>query len=116
MKKFACRLWPFVRPYRFRLALGLVCGILFAFFNGLMIVVIRKVVELVFPGEGHSTFDQQLAKLPGFLQHAVTSILSHFQAPTSKSGLLLVILTIPLIMFVRALVGYFNVYLTNWSA
>jgi len=116
MIKFFRRLWPFVRPYRTRLALGLLCGVLFASLNGLMLITIKKVVDLVFPGQGASTFSQQLAGAPAFVQRSVEWILSHFEAPTSKSGLILAILTIPLIMLFRALVGYLNVYLTNWSA
>ena len=40
MKTFFRRLWTFVRPYRARLFLGLLCGVLYALANGLLILVL----------------------------------------------------------------------------
>ena len=49
MLSFFRRIWGFSRPYKTRLVLGLVCGILFALANGALILVIQQVVNLVFP-------------------------------------------------------------------
>ena len=48
MTDFLRKIWKFVRPYRARFFLGLFCGILYGFVNGLLIGTVRVVVQLVF--------------------------------------------------------------------
>jgi len=50
MFAFLRRIWPFVRPYRSRLVLGLVCGVLSAVASATLVGLIKIVVKLVFPG------------------------------------------------------------------
>src|SRR5207302_3937912 len=38
------------------------------------------------------------------------------KSPSSQLGIVLVIATIPLIMFLRGVFSYLNIYLTNWAA
>ena len=47
---FLRALWEFVRPYRLRFFLGLVCGALYGATNGLLIAAVKVVVQLVFKG------------------------------------------------------------------
>jgi ATP-binding cassette, subfamily B, bacterial MsbA len=119
MISFLRRLWTFVRPYRARLIMGLVSGILCGLMTGLLLIAIRVVVDLVFPGSTTHTVEEQLAKAPGFLRHLVASIrplLSPGPSSSSKADALIMILSIPAIMFVRGLFGYLNVYFTSWAA
>ena len=119
MIQFLRRLWTFVRPYRFRLFLGLVCGVLYGLANGALMAVVKLVVSLVFEGSAQISLGQELAKLPQFLQplaDQLTHWMPEITAPASKSGMVLVIVTIPIVMFLRVLCGYLNVYLTNWAA
>jgi ATP-binding cassette, subfamily B, bacterial MsbA len=115
MIQFLRRLWTYVRPYRSRLILGQVCGIISALTNGLLISAIPVVVGLVFPGTSPPPLNDQLAKSGTFLRKLVEWF-PELQSPSSKVGTLLIISTIPMIMLVRGLFGYLNVYLTNWSA
>ena len=50
MRAFYRRIWAFARPYKTRLILGLVFGILCALMNGALIMAIKLVVDLMFAG------------------------------------------------------------------
>jgi len=118
MTTFLLRLWVYVRPYRARLFFGLLCGILYALSNGALILVIKTVVNLLFGG-GPVSFHEEVAKAPSFLQPALNRLieaLPALQSPESKLGLLLVIASVPAVMFVRSLSAYLNIYLLNWAA
>src|SRR5436190_21862712 len=119
MIKFLARLWSFVGPYRSRLVLGLIFGILFAFANVLLALSARIVVNTVFPGEGGgSSLDQQLARIRiDWVRHLVDSLLTWVDArKTSRPEAVLMICSIPVIMLFRSLFAYLNVYLVSWSA
>jgi subfamily B ATP-binding cassette protein MsbA len=119
MIEFLRRLLKFLRPYRTRFILGLLCGIVFAMANALMILSIKLVVDVVFPGSTPHTIHDYVSKAPGWVQN----LLNHFRpwlpslpAPSSQGEKVLLICTIPVIMLFRAVFGYLNVYLVNWSA
>ena len=119
MIAFLRRLWVFVRPYRFRLTLGLLCGILSGLTNGALVLAIRLVVNLVFAAPGATSFADQIRQLPGPVRAAsetLLSLLPELSTPSSKAGLLLAVLSVPAIMLVRVVFGYLNVYLMSWSA
>ena len=71
MNVFFRRLWSFARPYRTRLVLGLVCGMLYALTNGALVVMIKVVVDLIFSGTAHVSVAQELEKAPGFLRSLI---------------------------------------------
>ncbi len=119
MSAFFRRLWSFARPFRGRLAMGLICGTLYALMNGALVVMIKVVVDLVFSGGNHGLLAQQSDKAPGLLRPLISwvgGLLPEFHAPTTKTGMVLLILIIPLVMLLRGLFGYLNVYLVNWVA
>src|SRR5215831_7123974 len=118
MIKFARRLWPFVRPFRARLFLGLFCGILYAGLNGVILGGIRIIVDLVFHESGSATVSTTSSQIPEDVQkflESLKALLPNAQN-SSKTDLLLLIGVIPVVMFIRAAFGYLNVYLTNWAA
>src|SRR5215510_1277984 len=118
MTKFLRRLWPFVRPYRARLLLGLICGILYAGLNAVVLAGIRVIVDLVFSTDGKAALPTTTVQMPEYIQSFIEilrSILPNAQT-SSKTDLLLLIAVIPIVMFIRAAFGYLNVYLTNWAA
>src|SRR5215813_878444 len=97
-------IWKFVRPYRTRLLLGLLCGFFYALTSGAMMLLVRAVVNLVFPGATHFSLADQLAKLPQFLRPQADRLagwLPDLKSPTSKSGQVLLISTLPMLMLVR---------------
>jgi subfamily B ATP-binding cassette protein MsbA len=119
MTVFFQRIWSLARPYKTRLFLGLICGILFALANSAMLVVIKMVGDLVLNGSIDEAFVQKLNKVPAVVRPLADYLvqrLPELRSPTSKLGLTLVILAIPVIMATRALFGYLNVYLMSWAA
>src|SRR6266446_682798 len=116
---FLRRIWGFVRPYRSRLILGLLCGILYGLTNGAFVVVLRVVIDLIFPTAGAGSFAEELRKAPKFLQPLVESIMPFLPqggGGASKVAVALAIGAIPFVMLLRGLLSYLNVYLMSWSA
>jgi subfamily B ATP-binding cassette protein MsbA len=119
MLPFLRQLWVFVRPYRQRLWLGLVCGSLFGVFNGILIGAVKIVVQLVF--EGKTDLHSQLENAAPWihpLSHRIAALVPEFSAPARDDhvGWALVVATIPAIMLLRNALQYLSTYLTNWSA
>ncbi len=115
---FLRQLWGFVRPYRARFFLGLVCGVFYGLTNGLLLGAANVVMDLIF--KGSFSFQEQLAKAPQMIQpltHWLTSVLpGKIEAPATQNGWLLVVGVIPAVMLLRVTLAYLSIYLTNWSA
>ena len=119
MVAFLRKFWPYVRPYRGRLVLGMMCGVLCGLSNGVLILVIRLVVDLVFPGEKPLSAADYLANLPSLFRPMAEKLvesLPSLKAPSSTAALVLAASAIPAVMLLRSLFGYLNVYLMTWSA
>ncbi len=117
MIAFFRQLFPFVRPYRGRLLLGTLCGAFYALSNAALMVAIKLVCEIVFPPPGSApTVAALLSKAPRFAQEHLPQWLSQLQVSGSKTGVVLAIFTIPLVMGLRCLFAYLNNYLMNWVA
>jgi subfamily B ATP-binding cassette protein MsbA len=117
MTDFLRQLWGFVRPYRGRFFLGLLCGIFYGFTNGALLGAAKVVIDLIF--NGSTNFREQLEKAPHWIlpfTHRLAVMLPEFHAPTTTLGWVLVAGTIPAIMLLRNSLAYLSVYLTNWSA
>jgi subfamily B ATP-binding cassette protein MsbA len=121
MIDFLRQLWGFVRPYRGRFFLGLLCGICYGFANGLVLGAVKVVTDLIFNGSTnfHEQLTKHLAKMPHWL-HPLTdrlaAIVPEFPAPTTQLSWAMVVAAIPVIMLLRNLLAYLSIYLTNWSA
>jgi subfamily B ATP-binding cassette protein MsbA len=119
LRAFFRRIWTFVRPYKARLILGLVCGILCALTNGALIIAVKLVVDLMFAGAAKISVAEHLEKLPAFAQPLAASLthwLPELNSPSSKLGMILIVATIPGVMLLRSLFAYLSIYLTNWAA
>ena len=119
MIAFLKKLWGFVRPYRGRFFLGLLCGVFYGLTNGLILGAAKVVVDLIFSGA--TNFHEQLEKAPHWIRpltHRLDSVLPEFHAPAPDDTIhwLLIIGIIPAIMLVRISLAYLTVYLTSWSA
>ncbi|HLP78908.1 MAG TPA: ABC transporter ATP-binding protein [Candidatus Paceibacterota bacterium] len=117
MIKFLRQLWPFMKPYRNRLILGLICGVVFGLLQAVLIFLVNLVVNLAFNGQ--MDFAEQIQKATGMKRWVLDHLadwLPQIKAPDSKLGMVLIILLIPAIMLIRAVFGYLNVYMTNWAA
>jgi subfamily B ATP-binding cassette protein MsbA len=118
MISFLRRLWVYVHPYKARLILGLVCGILLAAANAALYPVVTVGIDLIFNGEYNLPLDKQITKIPPLLQPLFRSISNHLPHSVSSSPWLVMtlILSIPVIMFLRSLFSYLNIYLVNWAS
>jgi subfamily B ATP-binding cassette protein MsbA len=117
MTAFLRRLWAFVRPYRFRFILGMVCGTFYGLSNGALAAVVKTVVDLVFTGA--TDLHTKLEKAPAALRPLTDRLaawLPELHAPSSMAGWLLVVSLIPALMLLRVVLAYLSIYLTNWSA
>ena len=119
MKDCLRHLWGFVRPYRGRFFLGLLCGIGYGLVNGILLFTVRMVVQLVF---SHKTdLHTQLEKAPHWIHpvsERLAALVPEFDAPKPDDilGWVLIIGAIPAIMLVRNTLQYLSIYFTNWSA
>jgi len=120
MATFFRRIWVFVRPYRTRLLLGLFFGFVYALTSGALMVVVKLVVNLVFPGSGAPySLASELDRAPVFIRPMAQGLkhwIPQINSPESNAGKVLLISILPLVMIVRGLSGYLNTYLTNWAA
>jgi subfamily B ATP-binding cassette protein MsbA len=118
MALFFRRIWTFARPYRARLFLGFLCGVIYALSNGALMFLVKWVVNLVFPGTGHFDLIEQLDRAPAIIRpitHVLGIWLSQLK-PTSHSEQVLLISFLPALALVRVVSGYLNVYLASWAA
>ena len=93
------KLASFLKPYRFRLALGLLAGIGYAACNSGIILLVRTITDTAF----HGKFSQSdLLKGAGMGQGG------------GVTEFLWMILPIPLVMILRGLLAYANVYNLTW--
>jgi subfamily B ATP-binding cassette protein MsbA len=119
MTKFLLKVWSLAQPYRARLFLGVLTGILSGLVSPLLIGAIMFVYGAVFPSPDQSGAAQSpMHKLPGFVQHwfdaARNAVESGVQThPWTVAAL---VAAIPFIMFLRGFFGYLNVYLLQWVA
>lgn len=99
--------------------MGLVCGILLALANGMLLVIVKAGPDLIFHKEVQLSTEQQIQKAPRlvqpFLEWAASHLPTSIQA-SSNAVLLAIILSIPVVMFLRSLFSYLNVYLVNWAS
>jgi len=119
MLGFFRRVWSFARPYSTRLVLGQVCGILFALANGLLFLIIKLVIDLIFSVGATTSLAAYVPKAPALLRPLLHRLVEHMpelKSPTSRLGLVLVVSTIPAVMLLRGVFSYLNIYLVNWAA
>jgi ATP-binding cassette, subfamily B, bacterial MsbA len=99
--------------------LGFLCGAIFAMSNGVLILVIKLVVNVVFNGDAAGSVAVILQKAPSFARPMIEQLIAWLPAlstPKSTMGLVLVISTVPAVMLVRNVFGYLNAYLMGWAA
>jgi ATP-binding cassette, subfamily B, bacterial MsbA len=120
MREFLLKVWALTRPYRGRLLLGVLTGIIGGLIEPLMIASIGFVYGLIFPSMD-ATGAQAAAKLswaPALVQEwarTAQEVLSGGVRAYSASVVALVAL-IPAIVVLRSVVSYLNIYFLQWTA
>ena len=118
MLGFLFKVWGLARPYRARLFIGVVTGILSGLLSPLLIGTVMFVYGAVFPSADSEATRKLPMRLPGFVQdwfgdvrHALTSgVQSHHWT------IYLLVAAIPFVMLLRGISGYLNVYFLQWTA
>lgn len=123
MIKFIKHLVPLVRPYRTRLGLGILLGILAGLAEPLAILVATGVFQLVFTPEKISA-ETVLSGVPEFARGLVPQVFLDWltavqqslvsEVQTSVGAVIILVSLIPLVMFLRGLLGYLNSYCLQW--
>jgi len=113
---FLHKLWELARPYRARLFLGVVTGILAGLMAPLLIATITLVSSVVFQPAGDAA--SPIHGVPAFIQPWLdraragmgNGLHEHF------GSVVLLVAMIPLAMLLARVVGYLNTYFLQWTA
>ena len=123
MLAFLLKVLGLARPYRTRLILGVITGIISGLMQPLMIGTIVFVYGAVFPTADDAQMPQPpLKHLPAFVVNWYQNVrteLTDLQAHLTSShpkALIALIIAIPVVMFLRGFFGYLNVYFLQWTA
>ncbi|PWU13737.1 MAG: hypothetical protein C5B50_18710 [Verrucomicrobia bacterium] len=117
MFEFLRKLWDLARPYRNRLLAGIALGVIGGLFEPLVISTVVFVYGAVFPSAGQSP-SALVSGAPSWLrdwlvsaqQAVVQGVALHKGAAALLVGL------VPLVVILRGVFTYFNVYLLQWAA
>ena len=99
--------------------MGLACGILLALTNAILFLIVNVGVDLIFTQKIDLPRADQMKNIPHFAQPVVERLMAHLPKSIESSSqalVVLVILSIPVVMFLRSLFSYLNVYLVNWPS
>jgi subfamily B ATP-binding cassette protein MsbA len=118
MFSFLLKVWALARPYRLRLALGMVTGVVSGALEPLMVLTIVFVFAVVFPEANAATLSKFLGAAPHFVLDWIESArnaINHAAAARESAKYALVAL-IPGVLLLRGVFGYLNVYFLQWTA
>jgi subfamily B ATP-binding cassette protein MsbA len=118
MISFLLKVWGLAKPYRGRLLLGVLAGVVGGLMEPLMIATITLVYSVVFPSVNSPDLSERLSWAPSVVadwartaqQAWGSGIQSH-----PAAGFVLVA-AIPAVMFLRGLFSYLNIYFLQWAA
>ena len=128
MFSFMLKIWGLARPYRGRLYLGILTGLISGFMEPLMIATITFVYGLIFPSAASGAGTDKLSMvehLPGFVLnwlHAAQHWLESVQLALAsgvqehQAAVIGLIALIPAVVFLRGVFSYLNIYLLQWVA
>jgi ATP-binding cassette, subfamily B, bacterial MsbA len=128
MFSFMLKIWGLARPYRGRLYLGILTGLISGFMEPLMIATITFVYGLIFPSAASAAGTDKLSivdHLPEFMlnwlhaaQHWLESVQSALASGVQEhqAAVIGLIALIPAVVFLRGVFSYLNIYLLQWVA
>jgi ATP-binding cassette, subfamily B, bacterial MsbA len=106
-----------VRPYRFRMALGVVFGVVAGVVEPLLVLTVVIVYKVIFP-DSSGEADDMLKRAPGWLKAWIGNFSAGSQAAFAANPrrAFWFVSLIPAVFLIRGIVGYLNQYLLNWVA
>jgi len=118
MITFLLKVWGLAKPYRTRLFLGVLTGIISGLMAPLMIVTITFVCSVIFPTANPAESASPLPRMPAIMTQWFQAAREAMdQGLRQHPGTVIALVAlIPLVMFLRGLFGYLNVYFLQWTA
>lgn len=124
MSDFISKVWGLAKPYRLRLFLGVITGIVSGLMQPLLIATIMFVYTAVFPSPGAAGAQLPIKKPPRFVENWYESaraaldhgVHAHHWSWQVTSTVIALVSAIPLIMFLRGLFNFLNIYFLQWVA
>ena len=118
MFSFLLKVWGLARPYRLRLALGMVTGVISGALEPLMVVTIVFVFAVVFPEANPATYSKFLGVAPKFIQVWIQNAHDAISQGTTahQAAKFALVAMIPAVILLRGIFGYLNVYFLQWTA
>jgi subfamily B ATP-binding cassette protein MsbA len=117
MTDFLRKIWAFAWPYRGRLFLGVVTGVISGLIGPLLIATAMFVYAAVFPSANTADTRPPLRHLPEFAQRWFDNARDGLSSGlhTHPGAVYAMIALIPLISLLRGITGYLNVYFLQWA-
>jgi subfamily B ATP-binding cassette protein MsbA len=118
MFEFLIKIWGLARPYRARLLLGALAGVLAGLVEPLMIATVTFVYSLIFPSADAPSLTAQFASAPAFLREWVLSAQQALNTglKAHPGAIIALVGAIPAILLLRGLLSYCNIYFLQWAA
>jgi subfamily B ATP-binding cassette protein MsbA len=122
MFEFLFKIWGLAKAYRLRLFLGVVTGIVSGFMYPLLLGTVVLVYSAVFQTNdadaAFSSGSRTSMFVPMFIQTWLKNVREAMETGvhSHKWAVVALVAAIPLIMFLRGLFGFLNVYLLQWVA
>ena len=118
MIEFLLKVWGLARPYRGRLLLGVLCGIVGGLLEPLMIVTVTFVYGLVFPSASGVPAGARWPNAPEFVRAWIQTAQEALSSgvKTHPSTIVGLVAAIPAVMLLRGLFSYLTVYVLQWAA
>jgi subfamily B ATP-binding cassette protein MsbA len=129
MISFLFKIWGLARPYRWRLWLGVLTGVIAGAMDSVFIVTVAFVYEIIFPSStqklnttlfasAHKVSNPVLAHVSTLFNDWVTAAQDTIAHGVQGHpwAIILLVAVIPGVVFLRGLFSYLNVYLLQWVA
>jgi subfamily B ATP-binding cassette protein MsbA len=121
MISFLFKILALAKPYRFRLALGIITGIIAGVFEQLTVLVAVLVYGIIFNSGGglvsgklHRFVEYVPDSIHRFLRESFDSLTTGAQ--THPLAVFLIVALIPVVVLLRVFFSYLNVYFLQWVA
>jgi ATP-binding cassette, subfamily B, bacterial MsbA len=125
MLLFLSKIWGLVKPYRTRLFLGVLAGLVAGILEPLVIAVFTGVFHLIF-SPGNEPLSRHLNHAPQFINDAIPPVAWDWlesarqglagSARAHPAAVIALIAAIPAVILLRGLFSYLNIYFLQWSA
>jgi subfamily B ATP-binding cassette protein MsbA len=117
MLGFLFKVWGLARPYRWRLIMGVLAGIINGLMAPLLILTVMFIYSAVFPSPDKTgTVQLPFRKMPAFLQEWFLNVRAALESGLHNHpwALIALVAMIPVLVLVRGTFAYLNVYCLQW--